>query len=265
MTNLAIDTTTEFPLLYREDNGGIAKLTLNRPDQYNPLSQDMLSMLQNTFDELADDETVKVIILAANGKAFCAGHDLKEVQASESKMVNEILQQCNRMMLSMTRLPQPVIAQVQGIATAAGCQLVANCDLAVASDKAKFAVSGINLGLFCSTPSVALSRNVSRKHSFEMLFTGDFIDAEAAVEKGLVNKAVKPNNLEAETTAMAQKIAEKPREVLALGKQLFYQQIDQEVESAYKNASDTMTCNMTLSSTTEGINAFIEKRKPNWS
>ena len=265
MEQSAIDQSSSFPMLYRNDSDGIATLTLNKPQQYNPLSQGMLSMLQNSFDELAEDESIKVVILAANGKAFCAGHDLKELRASnDQSFVRDTFQQCNRMMVSMTQLPQPVIAQVQGIATAAGCQLVANCDLAVASTEARFAVSGVNLGLFCSTPSVALSRNVSRKHALEMLFTGDFIDAQTAVAKGLVNRAVEPHLLEESTMELAQNIAQKPREVLSLGKELFYEQINQGLENAYSTASERMACNMEFDSAIEGIDAFIEKRLPRW-
>ena len=187
MSQPATDLSTSIePLLYREDFDSITRITLNRPQKYNPLSRDMLAQLQSTFDEIASDESVRVIILAAKGKAFSAGHDLHEMlNHSDSEFAETLLAECSRMMVTINQLPQPVIAQVQGIATAGGCQLVANCDLAIASTESKFAVSGINLGLFCSTPGVALSRNVSRKTALEMLLTGDFIDAQTALEKGL--------------------------------------------------------------------------------
>lgn len=250
-------------MLNFETTGAIARLTLNKPQQYNPLSKAMLAELHGALDELADDETVRVIILAARGKAFCAGHDLKEMQnAPDNSVVRELFDQCSRMMLAMTRQPQPIIASVQGIATAAGCQLVANADLAVASTDARFAVSGVNLGLFCSTPSVPLSRNVARKHALEMLLTGDFIDAHEAVEKGLVNRAVPPELLETSTNELAENIARKPREILELGKRLFYEQIESGLAGAYEMASERMACNMTFESAIEGISAFADKREP---
>ena len=225
----------------------------------------MLSELQRNFDELAQDKAISVIILAAKGRAFCAGHDLKEMRASEeSDFSRKLFAQCSRMMMTITKLPQPVIARVQGIATAAGCQLVANSDLAIASSEARFAVSGVNLGLFCSTPGVALSRNISRKNALEMLLTGDFIDALTALERGLVNRVVPADELEQATLEFAHGIAEKPREVLELGKSLFYEQIDQGLENAYATASERMACNLELSSAIEGIDAFIEKRNPSW-
>ncbi len=265
-TDQSIQIEAIDPLLFRHDTGAIATLTLNRPKQYNPLSSGMLSALQQILEEIADDENIRVVILAAKGKAFSAGHDLKEIRSHDSdRFSRDLFAQCNRMMLTMTRIPQPVIAKVQGIATAAGCQLVANCDLAVASIEAKFAVSGVNLGLFCSTPGVALSRNVSRKHALEMLLTGDFIDAHTAVQKGLVNRTASPQDLDAVTLELAQTIARKPRDVLALGKRLFYEQIENGLENAYAIASDRMACNLNFPSAVEGIDAFIEKRKPNWS
>lgn len=253
------------PLLYRDDIGAIATITLNNPEKYNPLSRQMIAQLQLNFDELAEDESIRVVILAAKGKAFSAGHDLKEMRRGEDDpFPRAVLAECSRMMVTMTRLPQPVIASVQGIATAAGCQLVANCDLAVASTEARFAVSGVNLGLFCTTPGVALSRNVSRKSALEMLFTGDFIDAQSALDKGLVNRIAEPDELKQSTLEFARSIAAKPRDVLALGKQLFYEQIEQGLEHAYATASERMACNLTFPSAMEGIDAFIEKRKPEW-
>ena len=266
MKNSAIQAIQfDEPLLLREDINSISILTLNRPARYNPLSQQMLTALQQILDNLAQDESIRVVVLAAKGRAFCAGHDLKEIRAADSHaFAQELFTQCSRMMTTITHLPQPVIASVQGIATAAGCQLVANCDLAIASTTAKFAVSGVNLGLFCSTPSVALSRNVSRKNALEMLLTGDFIDAKSAEQKGLINKSVEPSQLADATMQMAERIAEKPREVLALGKQLFYEQIHQGMESAYEIASERMACNLGFPSAVEGIDAFLEKRTPNW-
>ncbi len=266
-TNLACEPQSDTaPYLIEEHIGAVAKLTLNRPQQYNPLSQAMLAQLQQHLDRLAKDRCVHVVIVSAKGKAFCAGHDLKEIRAHDSDEFSRALfAQCSRMMVSITKLPQPVIAQVQGIATAAGCQLVANCDLAIASVEARFAVSGVNLGLFCSTPAVALSRNVSRKNAMEMLLTGDFVDANTAAEKGLINRAVPHEQLEDTTLELAKSIAKKPREVLAIGKQSFYQQIDQGLEHAYETASDKMACNLNYPAATEGIDAFIEKRRPSWS
>lgn len=252
-------------MLYRTDSDSVATITLNRPEQYNPLSWEMLTTIQDTLDSIAQDESIRVVILAAKGRAFCAGHDLKEIRRhDDDEFSRDLFAKCSRMMLTMTRIPQPVIARVQGIATAAGCQLVANCDLAIASTQAQFAVSGINLGLFCSTPGVALSRNVSRKSAFEMLLTGEFINAEQAVEKGLINRTAEPDHLQEDTMKFARSIAEKPREVIALGKRLFYEQLDQGLESAYTIASDRMACNLGFPSAVEGIDAFIGKRKPSW-
>ena len=266
MENLVAELpNSSSPDLYRQDIDAIATITLNKPQQYNPLSQTMLAQLQQNLEEIADDASVRVVILAAKGRAFCAGHDLKEIRSHESEsFARELFTQCSKMMLTITQIPQPVIAQVQGIATAAGCQLVANCDLAIASTEAKFAVSGVNLGLFCSTPGVALSRNVSRKNAMEMLLTGDFIDASTALQRGLINRAVDPENLEQATLEFARSIAAKPREVLALGKKLFYEQIDKGLETAYAIASDRMACNLNFPSAVEGIDAFIEKREPSW-
>jgi len=208
---------------------------------------------------------VRVVILAASGKAFCAGHDLKEMRAEPSlRYYEKLFARCARMMLAIQNLPVPVIASVQGIATAAGCQLVAACDLAVAASTARFAVSGVNLGLFCSTPSVALSRNVGRKAAFEMLVTGDFISAEEAREKGLVNRVVAPEALAAEVESLAASIVAKPRAAIALGKRLFYRQVETDVESAYDDAVRTMASNMMDESALEGVQAFIDKRKPAW-
>ncbi len=247
-------------MLEREKFGAVERLTLNHPQKYNPLSSQMLTILQDAFDEIAKDQAINVVVLAARGKAFCAGHDLREMQnAKDNQQIRQLFDQCSRMMLTMTRMPQPVIACVQGIATAAGCQLVANSDLAVASSEAQFAVSGVNLGLFCSTPSVPLSRNIARKHALEMLFTGEFIDAFEAKENGLINRIADPDTLEHETMELAQTIAGKPRDVLELGKQLFYRQIETGLEDAYQIASERMACNMTFDSAIDGISAFTGK------
>ena len=252
-------------LLLRDDVDGVTTLTLNRPKQYNALSEAMLAALQQTLDEIAQDSSVRVVILAGAGKAFCAGHDLKEMRANPNKeYYRTLFQNSSHMMLTMTRIPQPVIARVHGIATAAGCQLVATCDLAVASHNARFATSGINLGLFCSTPGVALSRNVLRKHAMEMLLTGEFISADVAVQLGLVNRAVEPESLDKETLALARHITDRSAVAVRTGKQMFYRQIDQALEPAYEFACEVMAENMMAEDAGEGIDAFIDKRDPVW-
>ncbi|MBX3638638.1 MAG: enoyl-CoA hydratase [Rubrivivax sp.] len=255
------------PLVVREtDDRGVVTLTLNRPAAFNALSEDMLDALQSALDAVAEDPSARVVVLRAEGRAFCAGHDLKEMRADPSLDYYErLFAQCARMMLTIQRLPVPVIARVHGIATAAGCQLVAMCDLAVAARDARFAVSGVNLGLFCSTPGVALSRNLPRKFAFEMLVTGDFIGADEAREKGLVNRVVDAAELDAAVEALAAKIVAKPRVALALGKQLFYRQLEQGIAGAYDDAGRTMACNMMDEAALEGVQAFIDKRKPNWT
>lgn len=254
------------PLVQRDtDARGVVTLTLNRPQAFNALSEAMLAALQAEFDALATDERARAVVLAAHGKAFCAGHDLKEMRAEPSLAYYEALfASCTRLMLSIQRLPVPVIARVQGIATAAGCQLVAMCDLAVASRDARFAVSGINVGLFCSTPGVALSRNLARKAAFEMLVTGEFIDAETALAKGLVNRVAGPAGLDAAVETLVAAIVAKPRAAIALGKALFYRQLETGIAAAYEDAGKTMACNMMETSALEGVQAFIEKRKPDW-
>lgn len=245
---------------------GVVTLTLNRPDAFNALSEDMLSALQKEFDALAHDAATRVVIMAASGRAFCAGHDLKEMRAQPStEYYQRLFTQCSDVMLSLQKLPQPVIAQVQGTATAAGCQLVAMCDLAVSAANAKFAVSGVNLGLFCSTPAVAISRNLPRKRAMELLLTGDFIDANTALSYGLVNQVVPLDQLEQATLGLAQKILAKPPAAVSLGKHLFYQQIHTPIDQAYVLASQTMACNMMDADALEGIQAFIDKRHPNWT
>ncbi len=253
-------------LVLREQGpDGIVTLTLNRPDAYNALSEAMLAALQSELDRLKTDDTARVVVLAAAGKAYCAGHDLKEMRAEPSlDYYQRLFSQCAQVMLSIQRLPVPVIAKVQGIATAAGCQLVAMCDLAVAASTARFAVSGVNLGLFCSTPSVALGRNLGRKAAFEMLVTGDFIGAAEAQAKGLINRVAEPDALDAATTALAASIVAKPRVAVAMGKALFYRQLEKGIAAAYDDAGNTMACNMMEASALEGVQAFIDKRRPDW-
>ncbi len=261
-------TATAHPeeaLVLRQDEAGIATLTLNRPKQYNPLSQAMLEALQAALDAISANTTVRVVVIAGAGPAFCAGHDLKEMRARADRAFHQALfAQCGQVMLTINRLPQPVIARVHGIATAAGCQLVAACDLAVASDNARFAVSGINVGLFCSTPGVALSRNLGRKQALEMLLTGEFIDARTALRRGLVNRVAPPDQLDAAVWQLADAICGKSPLAIAMGKALFYQQLDLGLEEAYARASETMTCNMDSEDAREGIDAFMTKRKPIW-
>jgi enoyl-CoA hydratase/carnithine racemase len=252
-------------LLHHRDDRGVVALTLNRPQSFNALSEGMLAALGEAFDALAKDESVRAVVLGASGKAFCAGHDLKEMRASPSlDYYQRLFAQCSAVMLAIQRLPVPVIARVQGLATAAGCQLVAMCDLAIASRESRFAVSGVNVGLFCSTPGVALSRNLPRKAAFEMLVTGDFISAEEACAKGLVNRVAAPEALDDEVEALVARIVAKPRVAVALGKALFYRQLEQGIESAYEDAGATMACNMMDPSALEGVQAFIEKRAPSW-
>jgi enoyl-CoA hydratase/carnithine racemase len=248
------------------DERGVVTLTLDRPQSFNALSAGMLAALQAEIDAVANDEAARVVVIAAEGKAFSAGHDLKEMRAEPSQSYYEALfAQCARMMLSLQRLPVPVIARVQGIATAAGCQLVAACDLAVAASTARFAVSGINVGLFCSSPSVPLSRNLARKAAFEMLVTGDFISADEALAKGLVNRVAAPEALDAAVESLVAAIVAKPRVAIALGKQLFYRQLEHGIEAAYEDAGRTMATNMMEDAALEGVQAFIDKRKPSWA
>ncbi|RZS57836.1 enoyl-CoA hydratase [Sphaerotilus mobilis] len=258
--------TLDDPLLLRHlDDRGVLTLTLNRPQAFNALSEAMLAALQAELDAIARDERVRVLVLAAQGKAFCAGHDLKEMRAEPSlAYYQQLFARCTKVMLAIQSLPVPVIARVQGIATAAGCQLVAQCDLAVAADTARFAVSGVNLGLFCATPSVALGRNVGRKQAFEMLVTGDFIGAEEAREQGLVNRVVPMEALDAEVERLVARIVAKPRVALAMGKDQFYRQLEMGIASAYQLAGQAMACNMMDAAALEGVQAFIDKRAPKW-
>lgn len=253
------------PMVLESCNGGITTLTLNRGAQFNALSEQMMAALQAALDAIAQDDTVRVVVLAAEGRAFCAGHDLKQMRANPAlDYYQALFKQCSKLMLTIQQLPQPVIARVQGIATAAGCQLVAACDLAVASSEARFAVSGINVGLFCATPSVALSRNVSRKQAMEMLLTGDFIDAQTALHRGLINRVAAPEQLDAAVAQLAASIVAKPALAIAMGKQLFYKQLEMGVDAAYQLAGQTMACNMMDATAQEGVQAFIEKRAPQW-
>ncbi len=258
--------TTEPPLLLQShDDRGVITLTLNRPQAFNALSEGLLEALQQALHSVASDPCARLLVIKASGTAFCAGHDLKQMRAEPSPAYYErLFAQCGRMMMGLQALPVPVIAQVQGMATAAGCQLVAMCDLAVASADARFAVSGVNLGLFCATPSVALSRNLGRKAAFEMLVTGAFISADEALAKGLVNRVVAAGALDAEVESLVASILAKPRVALAMGKALFYRQIEVGIAAAYDDAASTMACNMMDASALEGVQAFIDKRKPNW-
>jgi enoyl-CoA hydratase/carnithine racemase len=256
----------EEPVVLRsQDERGVITLTLNRRHAFNALSETMLAELQREFEAIAEDESLRVVVLAAEGKAFCAGHDLKEMRANPSLDYYEgLFSQCSEMMLGIQRLPVPVIARVQGVATAAGCQLVAMCDLAVAASTARFAVSGVNLGLFCSAPGVALSRNLLRKAAFEMLVTGEFIGADEAKKRGLINRVVEPEQLDAEIEKLVAAIIAKPRVAVAIGKEFFYRQIELGIASAYEAASRTMACNMMDEAALEGVQAFIDKRPPRW-
>ena len=253
-------------VLLRDDADGIATLTLNRPAQRNALSIGLMTALERQLDAIAEDRSVRVVILAAAGPAFCSGHDLREVRADRRREAYEALfAQCSRLMLKLVRLPKPVVARVQGVATAAGCQLVATCDLAVAADAARFATPGVNIGLFCSTPMVALSRAVPRKQAMEMLLTGDLVPAERAREIGLVNRVVPAADLEAATLELARQIASKSALTLAIGKEAFYKQAEMDLAGAYAYASEVMTRNMLAHDAGEGIDAFLEKRTPEWT
>ena len=254
------------PLVLRErDARGVVRLTLNRPKAFNALSEAMIAALTAELEMLAADAGVRAVVIAGAGRAFCAGHDLKEMRAEPSQAYyQDLFARCGAMMLAIQRLPVPVIARVHGIATAAGCQLVAVCDLAVAAEDARFAVSGIQVGLFCSTPRVTLSRNLGRKAAFEMLATGDFIGAEEARQKGLVNRVAPADALDEAVEALVARIVDKPREALAIGKALFYRQLEQGIEAAMDDAARTMACNMMEASALEGVQAFIDKRPPDW-
>lgn len=261
--------TEHEPLVIRQDsrdNKGVVTLTLNNPKQFNALSVALLSALQKELDAIAEDKTIRVVVIAAEGKAFCAGHNLKEMRAHSDRAFHQALfNQCSQMMLTLNRMPQVVIAKVQGIATAAGCQLVASCDLAVASSTAKFATSGINVGLFCSTPAVAVSRNLSPKQAFEMLITGEFIDAETAANQGLINQVAAPEELDNTLQSLIDAIISKSPVATATGKQMFYNQLGMSLPDAYDYASQVMVENMMADDVAEGIDAFIEKRQAVWN
>ena len=258
-------------ILERNDTGAVAHLRMNAPERLNALSDEMIATLHKALDDIAADNTIRAVILSGAGKAFCAGHDLKEMTAARqapdggAAAFKDLFDRCAAMMARIQSLPQPVIAQVHGIATAAGCQLVATCDLALAAHGTRFGVNGVNIGLFCSTPMVALSRNVARKHAFEMLTTGDFIEAARAAELGLINHAVDPDALETDAAALAERIAAKLGSAVRVGKEAFYAQLQMPIADAYTYTGQVMVKNMANSDTKEGISAFIEKRPPNWS
>jgi enoyl-CoA hydratase/carnithine racemase len=252
-------------VLLREDAGGVATLTLNRPDQYNALSAALLAALQSAVHDLARDASVRVVVIAGAGKAFCAGHDLKEIrERADPAFAQGAFERCQAVMTGLTQLPQPVIARVHGPAYAAGCQLVAQCDLAVAVTEARFATSGVNFGVFCSTPGVPLARNVSRKRAMEMLLTGEPIDAATALAWGLVNRVVPTDRLDAEVQTLARSILGKSQAVIAAGKKIFYQQAGDDLDRAYRVATAAMVENVRTEDGQEGIAAFVEKRKPRW-
>ena len=252
-------------LVLRQDKDGIAYVTMNRPNAYNALSTHHMSALQVVFDAIANNRSIKVVVLAGAGKGFCAGHDLKEIRQHQSEFHARLFAQCSHLMLSIVRLPQPVIACVHGMAAAAGCQLVASCDLAVAEDTALFSTPGVNIGLFCSTPMVAVSRQMPRKHVMGMLLTGERITAAKAVQSGLINEAVPSARLRDRVDEFANLIASKAPKVLAIGKEAFYRQLELPLAEAYNYTSDVMTENMQLADAIEGISAFIEKRQPVWA
>ncbi len=265
MSSTAADTANPAPRVLREDHDGVVQLTLNRPDRYNTLSLATLNELNSLFDTIAVDDSARVVVIGARGKAFCTGHNLKEMRAKYDKAFLETLfAACAQMMQKLVAMPQPVIAMVQGIATAAGCQLVATCDLVIAAASARFATSGINYGVFCSTPAVALGRAVARKHAFEMLVTGEFISADRAAEIGLVNRVVDDTELETATMALARQIASKSSTAVRTGKASFYRQINEPLDAAYRLASADIVCNLLSDDGAEGLDAFFEKREPKW-
>ncbi|HKK97681.1 MAG TPA: enoyl-CoA hydratase [Marivita sp.] len=258
-------------ILERCDTDGVCHLHLNAPERLNALSEEMLAALQDQLDALQDDSSVRVVVLSGAGKAFCAGHDLKQMTAGRQAedggkaYFKDLFDRCAKVMTGVQRLPQPVIAQVHGIATAAGCQLVASCDMAVAAEGTRFGVNGVNIGLFCSTPMVALSRNIARKQAFEMLVTGQFIDAHKAEALGLINKVVPEAHLAEETQAMAALVASKLGAAVKIGKSAFYEQAQMPIDEAYAYTGDVMVENMLYRDTEEGISAFLEKRPPDWT
>jgi enoyl-CoA hydratase/carnithine racemase len=253
------------PVLLREDRDGVTTLTLNRPASYNLLTSELIDALQSAFDSIGEDESVRVVVLAATGKGFSAGHDLKEIRALGTQpKIESLFRRCSRMMVTITRLPQPVIARVQGAAAAAGCQLVAQCDLAVAAASAKFAAPGVTWGFFCSTPGVAVGRNLARKHAMEMLLTGEAVDARRALEWGLVNRVVPDAELDDAVHGLAGQIRSKPRCTIAQGKRAFYEQLEMGLERAYELAGHVIASSFAHEEGREGMDAFIEKRPPSW-
>jgi enoyl-CoA hydratase/carnithine racemase len=258
-------TATE-PFVLTERVNGIATLTLNRADRFNPLSSQMIAAIGSELTAIASDTSVRVVILAAKGRGFCAGHDLKEMRAhtDDKGWQERLFQDCSRMMIDLTKIPQPVIARVHGIATAAGCQLVSMCDLAVAADTARFGLPGINIGLFCSTPAVGVVRNIGRKRAMEMLLTGETIDAATALSWGLVNRVVPGDKLDGEIARFTNIILARSSATIRFGKQSFYSQIDRPLDAAYDVAGDIMSCNMMLEDAAEGIDAFLQKRPATW-
>jgi len=270
MTEKSTATVPEQPYVLSRISSAVATLTMNRGDRFNPLSMEMIAALRAEFDVVAVNPAVRVVVLAANGRGFCAGHDLKEMrgragaESGNKAWQQELFESCAKLMVAITRIPQPVIARVQGIATAAGCQLVSTCDLAVASDAAKFALPGVNVGVFCSTPAVGVSRNVGRKRAMELLLTGDAIDADTALDWGLVNRVVPLDRLDEEVAALADAIAARSAAVVRLGKRTFYEQLEQNLVGAYGLAGETMACNLMLEDAAEGIDAFLQKRPPVW-
>jgi enoyl-CoA hydratase/carnithine racemase len=263
MSVAAIETVEQ--LVLREDRAETAWLTMNRPSAYNALSSELIAALQNTLDDIAEDPSIKVVVIRGAGKGFSAGHDMKQMQAHRSEAYfKTVFTSCSRMMLSIIKLPQPVIACVHGIATAAGLQLVATCDLAIAEGNTRFSTPGVNIGLFCSTPMVAISRKVQRKKMLEMLLTGEMLDATTALEQGLINRVVPAHQLEAAVAEMAAKIVSKSPLVVKMGKEAFYRQLEMPLADAYTYTSEVMTQNMLVQDATEGMTAFMEKRAPVW-
>jgi enoyl-CoA hydratase/carnithine racemase len=258
--------TAKQPFIHSTIANEVATLTLNRPERFNPLSSDMIGAIHAELDAIANNRSVRVVILAAEGKGFCAGHDLKEMRAhtGDKNWQRQLFDACSRMMIALTEIPQPVIARVQGIATAAGCQLVSMCDLAVCADTATFALPGVNIGVFCSTPAVGVVRNVGRKHAMEMLLTGEPIDAATALSWGLVNRVVPIGQLDAEIKRFTDIILARSSAAIRFGKQSFYGQIDRPLDAAYDVASEVMASNLLLEDAAEGIDAFLQKRPANW-
>ena len=254
------------PLVLRRAGGAVVTLTMNRGDRFNPLSSQMIAAVEAELDAVAADRTARVVVLAAAGRGFCAGHDLREMRAhsSDEAWQKTLFADCSRMMLKLTRIPQPVIARVHGMATAAGCQLVSMCDLAVAAEEARFALPGVNIGVFCSTPAVGVARNIGRKRSLEMLLTGEPVDARTALSWGLVNRVVPLAGLDAEVAKFTGAIVARSGRVVASGKRAFYRQIDQPIDAAYQATNDTMACSVLEPEAAEGIDAFLEKRAPRW-